>query len=92
MILNHYIMILIIIFFPEIIHPNLTQSNVSPNDLLLNFDKPNSVLIWREINSDEVMNIVNCLKNAHSKDFYDMSNCFVKQIISVYINSTDIGY
>lgn len=59
----------------------MTQSNISSNELLLNFDRPNSIFRWKEIHTDEVLNIVNSLKNSHSKDFYDMSNCFLKQII-----------
>ena len=63
------------------ISSQLNISNILATDLLINLPKPNRVFEWKHIGIEDVFQIVGSLKNTNSKDYYDVSNKFLKQII-----------
>ena len=66
---------------PNMISSQLNFSNILATDLLINLPKPNQVFEWKHIGIEDIFQIVGSLKNTNSKDYYDVSNKFLKQII-----------
>ena len=62
----------------------IDKPKMSHLQLLNNSERPKANLIWKEVTTSQVLDIVENLKHSNSTDIYDISNTFFKENNSKY--------
>ena len=68
------------------IHCNMSNNNQDAVYLCNSFPKPDTIFKWKNDSCDDVLSIVESLKNDKTKDIYDINGFLIKQVINYIIS------